>query len=274
MRLDAAEIDAIARAFVDARRAARPLADFPVRLPIALADSYAVQERALALTGETVAGWKVAMIPPALRDPLADQRLAGPVDAVTVHRLPAGGSVEAEVFDGGFAALEAEFVAVFAADLRPGPDGFTDALVRAAMGSLHAGIEIASSPLATLNALGPLAVVCDHGNNAGIVVGPEIAGWREVPDAGLASRMIIDGEVVGEGSAASVPGGPIGAITWLAGQLASRGRTLRAGDLVSTGMTTGVHAVRPGSTGRIEFTGAAACDVRVVGATARSRVAD
>ncbi|MBP0651976.1 hypothetical protein J8J40_33435, partial [Mycobacterium tuberculosis] len=78
------------------------------------------------------------------------------------------------VYVNGFAALEAEFAARFATDLKPGPNGFTPDVILAALAGLHAGAEIASSPLPTLNDIGPLAVVSDHGNNAGAVVGPEL----------------------------------------------------------------------------------------------------
>lgn len=266
MRLEAHEIAAIAEAFVAARRAARSLPAFPVRLPEVLDDSIAVQETALRLTGETVAGWKVAMVPPALREPLAAERLAGPVDAGSVVHRHRGGVAEVAIFDGGFAALEAEFVVVMGRDLVAGPDGFDEATVRAAVASIHAGVEVASSPYAGLNDLGPLAVVCDHGNNAGVVVGPEIVGWRELAPSELGSRTSVDGSLVGIGNAAAVPGGPLGAVAWLAGHLATRGRRLAAGDIVSTGMTTGVHPVRPGSTARMNFFGAAALDLRVVAA--------
>ena len=271
MRLEAHEIDAIARAFVEARRAARPLAEFPLRLPETLAESAAVQDRALELTGEEVVGWKVAMVAPALRVRLQAERVAGPVEAGGVWRLPEGGTAEVSVFDGGFAALEAEFVVVLGADLEPGPAGFDVDRVRAAVASIHAGVEVASSPLPTLNDIGPLAVVCDHGNNAGVVLGPEIAGWRDLPDPVMTSRMTIDGTLVGEGSAATVPAGPIGAVAWLAGHLAGRGRRLRAGDFVSTGMTTGVHPVRPGALARVDFSGALAFDVAVVAAGPRTQ---
>ena len=266
MRLEAHEIAAIARSFVAARRAARPLAAFPVRLPEVLDDSVAVQEEALALTGETIAGWKVAMVPPNLRVRLRADRLAGPVDARSVVRLPRGGTAEVAVYDGGFAALEAEFVVVLGHDLRPGPGGFDVDRVRAAVASIHAGVEVASSPYAGLNDLGPLAVVCDHGNNAGVVVGPEIIGWRDLPDTALGSRTRIDGVTMGTGSAASIPGGPLGAVAWLAAHLASRDRRLVAGDIVSTGMTTGVHPVRPGATGQVNFFGAPPLDLAVVAA--------
>lgn len=264
------DVEAIARAFVEARAAARPLDVFPGTLPETLVEAERVQDRAIALGGRRIAGWKVAMIRPDLRASLAAERIAGPVFADAVHDLPSGGTATVGVFEGGFAALEAEFVARFAHDLHPGADGFSDAAILAALGGLHAGAEVASSPLAALNDLGPTAVVCDHGNNAGVVVGPEIDGWREAPPESLGSRMRIDGSLAGEGSAASVPGGPLAALRYLAVHLAARGYSLRAGDVVATGMTTGIHEVVPGSRGRIEFTGAAACDIVVTAASGRT----
>lgn len=267
MRLREADIDRIAVEFVEARRAATALKAFPGALPATLADAYLVQERAIALSGRPIAGWKVAGIRPDLRDHLGAGRLAGPIMSGNVLRLPSGGTTRAPVFAGGFAALEAEFVAVFARDLLPVEGAFGADSIAAALSGLHAGAEIASSPLATLNDLGPTAVVSDHGNNAGAVVGPEVPGWRDADLAALTSRMSINGSVAGEGSAASVMGGPIAALQFLAEHLSTRGRHLRAGDIVLTGMTTGIHQVVPGDRGRIEFSGAAACDMEVVGAT-------
>lgn len=266
MRLTPLEIHGIAEAFVAARRDARPLDGFPIRLPDVLDDSFTVQETALRLTGERVAGWKVAMVPPALRVPLAAERLAGPVDARALIRCAADEVVTVAVYDGGFAAIEAEFVVVLADEPRPSADGFDVESIRTVVASIHAGVEVASSPLATLNDLGPLAVVCDHGNNAGVVVGPAIAGWRDLPQTSLTSRARVGGVLVGDGSAASVPGGPLGAVAWLARHLAARGRRLAAGDVVSTGMTTGVHPVRPGDTARVDFAHAGGFDLRVVAA--------
>lgn len=266
MQLSESDVDFIASQFVEARRSATALAAFPRRLPQTLADAYRVQERALALDGRPVAGWKVAGIKPELREGLGASRLAGPIMAGNVHRLQAGGIAQASVFVGGFAALEAEFVAVFARDLLPADGAFTPELIVAAMSGLHAGSEVASSPLATLNDLGPTAVISDHGNNAGAIVGPEIPGWRDADWTALTSRMLINGSVAGEGSAANVMGGPIAALQFLAEQLLSRGRYLRAGDVVLTGMTTGIHQVVPGDRGRIEFSSVAACDIEVVAA--------
>lgn len=268
MRLQDNDVDHIAARFVEARRAAKALDAFPGIQPGTLADAYRVQERAIALNGRAVVGWKVAGVRPDLRERLGASRLAGPIMADNVHYLPTGGTAQAPVFVGGFAALEAEFVAVFARDLQPIDGSFTAESITEALSALHAGSEIASSPLETLNDLGPTAVVSDHGNNAGAVVGPEIPGWRSADLSGLTSRMLINGNVAGEGSAANVMGGPIAALQFLAEHLLTRGRQLRAGDIVLTGMTTGIHQVVPGDRGRIEFSGTTACDIEVVAATA------
>jgi 2-keto-4-pentenoate hydratase len=269
MTFSDSDVELVANAFVTARRDARPLAEFPGPLPPTLADAYRVQERAIALDGRPIAGWKVAGIHPDLRASLGAARLAGPIFKQNVRNLVDGGMAVSPVYAGGFAALEAEFVAVFATDLVAGPDGFTADAIVAALASLNAGAEIASSPLKTLNEIGPLAVVSDHGNNAGAVVGPELADWKAQNWEALTSRMLVDGAVAGEGSAAKVMGGPIAALQFLAEQLASRGRILHAGDIVLTGMTTGIHGVEPGQRGRIEFGGVLPVDIAVVAAEPR-----
>jgi 2-keto-4-pentenoate hydratase len=264
MRLNDAEVETIAKSFLAARREARVLDCFPLRLPQTLDDGYRVQERTIALDGRPIVGWKVAMIRADLRPALGSDRICGPIFAGPVHRLPHGGTAKVGIHSGGFAALEAEFAAVFGRDLEPGADGFTPETIAAALSGIHAGAEIASSPLPTLNDIGPLAVICDQGNNSGGVVGPELAHWRTAAPASLTSKVFIDGGIVGEGSAAALPGGPLGALQFLAEHLAGRGRRLKAGDIVLTGMTTGAHNVVPGSTGRIQFSGVADCDLQVI----------
>lgn len=265
-RLSEQETDEIARGFVAARRATTILPRFPGRLPETLEDAYRVQERVIALDGRRIVGWKIAMIHPDLRARLGAERICGPIFEGARQDLPRGGTARVAVIAGGFAALEAEFAALFSTDLPAGPDGFAEARIAAAVGSLHAGVEVASSPLAALNEIGPLAVVCDQGNNAGAVVGPALPGWPTAELARLTSEMQIGGKTVGRGSAASVPGGPLGALRFLAEQLAGRGRHLAAGEIVLTGMTTGIHQVVPGMNGRIVFADTPGCALEVVAA--------
>lgn len=59
------------------------------------------------------------------------------------------------------------------------------------------------------NEIGPIAVVSDVGNNNGLVIGPAIDGWRTSGFVRWPVATLIDGHVVGEGSADSFPEGPL-----------------------------------------------------------------
>jgi 2-keto-4-pentenoate hydratase len=243
----------IAKAFVAARQEARALEAFPGTVPSDLATAYQVQEAVLALQTRPVAGWKIAAIRPEFRDRYTADRLVGPVLAGTIQEVADGATIETGVYAGGFAAVEAEFAFRMARDLPLRDRPYDADEVADAVQSMHIAMEIASSPLAALSDLGPGAVIADHGNNAGLVIGPEVPDWRRRDPASMKIRTIIDGTVVGEGSAASVPGGPVAALLFLVNQLATRGRIVAAGGYVSTGATTGVHKVRIGMKALADF---------------------
>ncbi|MEQ8348522.1 MAG: hypothetical protein RIB84_29255 [Sneathiellaceae bacterium] len=71
---------------------------------------------------------------------------------------------------------------------------------------------------------------------------------------------------MGEGGVAAVPGGPLAALAFLANLLAGRGIGLKAGDIVLTGQTNGVHRVATGQAARAECPGVMALDLTVTAA--------
>jgi 2-keto-4-pentenoate hydratase len=250
--LPTGESQAIASQFVAARLAATALRRYPGAVPATLADAYECQEAAIARWPDRIAGWKVARIPPTWSAQYPDERLIGPAFRVNVHRARNGETVDCPVFDGGFAAVEAEVVITVAADAPA--DKFEWTLEEAVelVGDLHVGVEIASSPLATLNDLGPGAVISDFGNNWGVVVGPAVRDWRSIQE--IVALSFIDDSLVGRGTA-FVRQGALGALAFTLGKCARRRRPLRAGDVISTGMITGVHDIRPGQRSRHVFEG-------------------
>jgi 2-keto-4-pentenoate hydratase len=258
---------AIADAFVRARREGAALAGFPGVIPDDLAAAYRVQDLAIAQWPDRVIGWKVGYIQPQRRDVSGDERLLGPI--FRRQLWPAAGVVEFPVFVGGFAAVEAEYVLRLRADAPPGKTEWTPQEAAALPAALHVGIEIASSPLATINALGPCVVVSDFGNNNGLILGGEIAGWRAIPEEQLRAETWIDGECVGTGGATFLPGGLLAAYAFALSRSAQRGRPLRAGELVATGNATGIHDIVVGQTTQVRFEGHGAIDARAVAATAQ-----
>lgn len=246
----------IARHFVEARRTGRSLPAFPGEIPPDLVSAYCVQDLAIARWDDVVVGWKVGYIAPGRRDGSGDERLLGPIfDRHLWHAT--GAIVDIPVFSGvgGFGAVEAEYVLQLEADA---PVGKTDWMAQEAATlptRLYVGVEVASSPLATINELGPRVVVSDFGNNNGLVLGQEIADWTARDEAGLTVRTEIDGVEVGIGGAGKLPGGLRGAFAFALGRCALRGRPLKKGDLIATGNATGIHDIAVGQQARVDFGG-------------------
>jgi 2-keto-4-pentenoate hydratase len=263
------ELAQIASRFVAARRAGVALPDYPGHVPQDLLSAYAVQDLAIAQWPDRLVGWKVGYIAPERRDPSGDERLLGPMFARALWQAD-GGRLEVPVFQGGFAAVEAEYVLRLEADAPDDKLHWTPDEAASLASTLLLGIEIASSPLATINALGPCVVVSDFGNHAGLVLGPEIRDWQHVDESLLHAETWIDGQRVGIGGAARLPGGVRGAFAFALGRSARRGRPLKAGDLIATGNATGIHDIRVGQRAEVRFLGQAelACEARAATAAA------
>lgn len=257
--------EATANAFVAARRDARALVDYPGQIPTTLEAAYCIQDAAIQMHGGDIAGWKVGRIQPPLDIEFGTTRLAGPIFGNVVHS--ATPPRDMPVFLGGFGAIEAEFLFKLG-DL---PAGITDWSIPDALAcvtAVHIGFEIASSPFAGINRLGPTVTASDFGNNNGLLVGPPIANWRDRDIDGITVVTRINGDIVGTGAAASFPGGCGGSIAFLLENLARRRIALAPGTWVSTGAVTGVHEIAPGSIATAEFGDLTGIECRIVAAQA------
>lgn len=244
----------IAGTFVAARQQGEALSGFPGEPPTNLKASYRVQDEAIALWPDEVAGWKIGRVPAPQVEALGAERLAGPIFQHLVWRAN-GAEIEIPVFERGFAAVEAEYVLRIARDVPPEDCDWTREDATALVAAMHVGVETAGSPLATINDLGATVVVSDFGNNHGLILGPEVTNWPAKLAQGLRCETFIDGTLVGAGQVRAGPDDPIDALMFLLGNLARRGRTLHAGQLISTGAVTGVHDIRIGQHARVSFEG-------------------
>lgn len=243
---------AIADRFLRARRSAGGLHEYPGNLPQSLEEAYKVQDAAMASWNRPIIGWKVGRVPAPLIAKYGADRLTGPI----FESRPANGDdLVMPVFQLGFAASEAEFLLRIGRAPDPLKNTYSLDETREHIDAVHVGIEIASSPLRTINSLGPVAVISDFGNNNGLVIGPAIEEWQSSGFEDWIVTTKIDGREVGAGAASGFPSGAIGAAKFLLELMAARGIALRPGQWISSGAVTGVHDARPGQRVEADFGG-------------------
>jgi 2-keto-4-pentenoate hydratase len=240
----------IARAFVGARRDGRSLDGYPGARPESLEAAYLIQDEAIVAWPDRIAGWKLGRINAPHDARFGAGRLAGPIFA---RNIWTAGQTPTRfgVIEGGFAAVEAEYVLEMGETAADRGDWTVDT-VAPLVSRVFTGVEIAGSPFAGINDHGPAVTASDFGNNAGLILGGEIADWRQRL-SGLVCTLAINDIVVGRGGAASIPGGPLDSLAFLLNLLHRRGRRLEAGHLISTGAATGVHDILVGQAAVADF---------------------
>lgn len=221
----------ISAVLTNARQERKALPGFPGPLPETLEDAYAVQLHSAANWPDEIGGWKVGGVPAAYIERFDETRLTGPIFKERIFHAVSGSETSMEVLP-GFAAVEGEWV------FRLGESPRQDAL--------HIGVEVASSPLPAINDLGPVAVICDFGNNNGLIVGPEIANWRDLDPGTVHLETEVEGTVVGTRIVTDFPQDALKALEFLRAHAAKHRIDLPVGTYCSSGAITGVHESRAG----------------------------
>ena len=176
-----------------------------------------------------------------------------------------------QVADGGLldpdrciqAKAEAEIAFVLGADL-PSVDA-TAADVAAAVGTVHAAIEIVDSRIADWK-ITFADTVADNGSSAFFVLSDQGLPLAGLDLEGAAMTMSVNGTVASSGSGAAVMGNPLNAAAWLARTLAERGEPLRAGDVLLAGALGPMVTLAPGDVVHTEVAGIGACSFTFAGA--------
>jgi 2-keto-4-pentenoate hydratase len=264
----------IAQRFVAARLAATPLDRYPAPLPPDIDSAYLCQDAAIALWPDEIVGWKVGWIGEPQQRIYHEERIVGPIFRRALRQVQLDEEAPVSIFAGGFGAIEAEYVYRLGADAAADKLTWSDVEAADLVDSMHIGIEPASSPLASINELGPAVVISDFGNNAGLLLGPEIPDWRRRTREGMTCETFIEGRSVGRGGTGRLPKGPLGALAFALMRCARRGRPLRAGQLVSTGAASGIHDIVPGQSAALVFDGIGTLRCRAVAAAARTAPPD
>jgi 2-keto-4-pentenoate hydratase len=147
-------------------------------------------------------------------------------------RVAAGGTWE--VVGREPAGIELEIAFRMGRDV---PPNATPEQVLDAVASAHVVFELCQSRVAEPSKQPRHVMLADCIANAGLVVGPEIRGWRGENLTERAARLLVDGKVHVEGRSTD----PIGALQMLPPALVARGKALSAGQIVITGSLIGMN---------------------------------
>lgn len=144
---------------------------------------------------------------------------------------------------------EGEIALVLKSDVTVADPGFAD--VSAAIGSVHAAIEIVDSRIADWK-ITLADTVADNGSSAFFVLSEQGCPWPGPDIYSCGMVMEVNGQVVSMGAGAAALGHPIHAAVWLARTLAAQGEHLRADDVILTGALGPMHPLRLGD--RVDLT--------------------
>lgn len=255
-----------ARFLAQARRSGPPTPSPPPALtPQTIAEGYALQdgvhdELEVAGFGARV-GHKIGCTTPVMQAFLGiDHPCAGAVFATTVFER----SAELPLADYHRIGVECEVAARLAADLPAQGGGHTRDSVADAVDALMAGIELVDDRYVDYPGLSAPTLIADDFFNAGVVLGPEVAAWRDLDLEALEGVMTIDGAEVGRGRGADILEHPLNALAWLANHQVARGMPLRAGDFVMLGSVVKTVFLDAPATVDIRFDGLGTASVRFV----------
>jgi 2-keto-4-pentenoate hydratase len=139
--------------------------------------------------------------------------------------------------------IEAEVAFLLDRDIEVDRPTIAD-LIRA-VGYVLPALEIVGSRIQNWN-IGIVDTVADNASSGLFVLGGPVRRLQGLDLRTAEMSMSRRNEVVSKGVGAACLGNPLNAMTWLAGELARRGRPLRAGEIVLSGALGPMVAVSPG----------------------------
>ena len=217
--------------------------------------------RLLAYYGGSVIGHKVGCTNVMAQRQLGvDGPFCGRLLSAFLHESPA--RVEAGQFF--MRVVEAEFAFQLAHDLEPSPAPRSRQEIAAAVKGVLPGIELVDSRFDDWTTIGAPSLIADNACNAGWLKGPLLTDWREIDLAAQAVRVTVNGKLLREGRGSAVLGHPLNALKWLINSLSARGVGLKAGQYVTTGVTSEIYVAERGDRITADFGPVGSVDLEFV----------
>ena len=98
-----------------------------------------------------------------------------------------------------------------------------------------------------------LRAIVTNINNGGAVLAEPVTDWRPIDLASSQGKMIVNGEVIGEGVGTDIMGHPLEPVAWLANSLVGLGKSLKSGDTILTGSFAPPYFIDSGDSASISI---------------------
>lgn len=246
-------IEAAAERLLSPRNGGPRIVDLPDSLrPTSWEAAYAIQDALIARLGPVV-GWKVGA-----KDAAA-QPFRAALTGQTVLLSPAN------VAHAGHTVLgvEAETVYRFDRALPPRDRPYTEEEVLAAVGSVHAAIELVDTHFAVWKGASHLSQIADQFNHGFLIVGSGRETGLSVDASHQPVKIAVNGEIILEQRGGNAAGPSARLLAWLAnGGAASQGG-IKEGAYVTTGSWTGITFVAPRTRVEVTFEGIGSVAVEI-----------
>ena len=250
----------VIEALAAARLSGEKLNVYPGPAPQDMTEAFAIQCAVRDRLGWKHAGWKIGCTSQKAQTALkTDGPFPGPIYKERLYQ--SGAHIQTHASN--FRTTEPEIAFTLAQDIpsRRGLYSVDECL--AAVATVHPAIEIVNPRLP--KGFDDIVewYVADGGLNDALAIGVGVKPLARVQYSKIEVLVRINGMEKYVGIGANALGGPEIALTWLANHLISRDQHLRAGDVVTTGVITGIFESKPGDEVSADFTLLGAVSVRL-----------
>jgi 2-keto-4-pentenoate hydratase len=226
------------------RQGGPTIAGLGTAAPTTEAETWAIQRDVLQQLGGTIGGYKCAAPP-------GQPTSAAIVATSGIRRSPATWGVPT----GQQIGIETEIAVRFARDLPPRGTPYSLEEVLDAVAAAFPAIELVKSRYTNMRAVTPLESMADNVAHVGFIHGADVPNWRSVDLKSLKVRQMCGDTVQVEKVGGNPSGDPLIPLHWIANHLHQFGLFLKAGQIVTTGSTTGLIFVDGGQRVTSSFEG-------------------
>lgn len=241
---------AIIQALVTTRQSLQKMADYPGTAPQTKNQALALQDGVIQAYGEPVDGWKIGATNEKSQVLLGtDEPFFGPIFS---SRVVASGST-VEISSKSLAIIEPEIALKLGRDIVPRDKPYSVAEIFDHIETVHPALELIDRRLPGTITDGVLWHIADCGLNDALAYGPGDANITLEQLAEITVTASLNGKEVATGVSANALGGAHFSAQWIANRFSKLGRTLKAGQFLTTGLITPVFTMAPGDTVSADF---------------------